>query len=836
MKKVIFLTALAALALLASCNKENGGKEDVGKKELTIKASINNEGLSWKANDEILVTCDGEAYSFKTTGNGQSADFTSADGLTQEMVGINPLTAFYGCTQFGAFTIPQNQVISGTESQTKLPMYAYTTTAPENAEVAMNFFPAASLLEVNISPIDITLNSVGLSPVDETAVAGNVAGQHTVNPVTGKVTSTGNLKSITATIQGGANLNNGLSFRFPIGWFSVSGGMRITLTYNGNETYEDVIWADNDFQSYTGSGDAKSFKAIAVDLEVLIGARDFYVAPDGRVGSKGVSADDPATLDYALSSADEGSVIHLAAGTYKPTRALLGDESGLDVHKTFEIARGLTLIGTSAAETILSGDGAYHAVCVTAPATAKVIFKNLSITGGNTSAAAEDAYVTSSVNEKKYFDTYGAGLYAVGAEIEMEDVIIKDNAGNRAVGAYISDLKASLKNVEVSGNSSTGNGTGLWAASCDMTLTSCSFTGNNGKGVAAGLYVFSDDGAGESKLVATDCIFKQNVTSGNDAGLYIRGANATVSVQATLTNCLIENNQANMGAGFGVTFATALFDKCIVKGNVAKNFDTGAATNGANLVYPGANVTIRDCIFRDNTAGLGAAIYQYTNTEAVNLTVIGSEFSSNTTAGRGGAIYVRSAAAGGATLNMVNSTIFNNTSGSTGSAVAFYSGNTSFPANGNIYNCTIVNNTCTRASATPGGAIGVENAGCTIHIYNSIVSGNKWEASQNNANVYCHTSSSALKHRSIIGTDTLYPGGAVITEAAPFDPETMLEAKTAEGKTSVFKLVGTDNPAKTYGYSLQGLKDLNAPFEDGVIEKDQWGNARTGSVIGAYVE
>lgn len=843
MKRILLLAALGALSLLVSCNKENEGKEDLGKKELTIKASIAttrttvaSDAISWNANDAILVTCDGEAYNFTTAGGGANADFTSADGLTQGMVGINPLSAFYGCTQYGAFTINQTQTISGSESQTKLPMYAYTTAAPENGEVAMTFFPVASVLEITLPAVEMTLNSVTLSPVDETLVAGNLAGQGTVNPVTGKVTSTGNLKSITANFPGGANVASGLTFRFPIGWFSVSGGMKIVLTYNGTSTYEDLLWADvEEFRSYEGIGDAKSYKYIPVSLDIIVGVRDVYVSPAGRVGSKGLTADDPATLDYALSSADEGSTIHLAAGTYKPTRVLLGDETGLDARKTFEISRGLTLIGPSAEQVILDGNGVYHTVCVTAPSTSKVVLKGLTITGGDTSAATEGTSVTSEVNGKKFIDTYGAGLYAFDAEIEMQAVSIKNNKGQSAVGAYINGSKVTMTDSEVIGNNSTINGTGLWAASCDMTLDNCLFTENIGKGVGTGLYIYSEADAGASRLNANDCSFHKNKTSGNNAGLYIRGANADSDVQATLTNCIISDNQANMGAGFGVTYAKVLFDKCQIGGNTAKNYDTGAYTNGANLVYTGSDVTIKDCIFRDNVAGLAAAIYEYTNEGATKLTVTGTEFSRNNTTGRGGAIYVRAGASSGVTLNIANSTLFNNTSGSTGSAIAFHSDNAAYPTVGNIYNCTIFSNVCTRTSGSNGGAVGIDMPGSTVHIYNSIVSGNTWAANTAMQDLYTNDVNMLAVHKGIVGAAVVKVDNTVDSEAPAFDSATMLTLKAGSNKTQTYGLVGENNPAKTYGYDVAGLQSLHAPFESGVILKDQWGNDRTGSAMGAYV-
>ena len=301
MKKFTFVL-MAALTALISCKKENGTDES-GKKDLTIHASIavtktsysasstSPTGILWDAGDEIMVLCDGEAYTFTTSMKSEAADFTSADGLTQEKVGINPLTAYYGCTQFGSFTIPQNQVISAGKNQAQLPMYAYCASAPVNAELSMTFIPVASLLGISIAPVDITVNKLELIPVEETAVSGNVAGSGSVSPLSGKVSFNGNLKSVSAVFQGGASAKNGLYLTLPIGWFSVSGGMKIVLTYNDSHNYESIIWDEGSFASYGGSADAKTYKYTEVQLEVVLGARDYYVSPNGKASSKGTSAD-----------------------------------------------------------------------------------------------------------------------------------------------------------------------------------------------------------------------------------------------------------------------------------------------------------------------------------------------------------------------------------------------------------------------------------------------------------------------------------------------------------------------------------------------------------------
>ena len=845
MKKYFILIALASLAAFVSCNKDEK-KNDEGRKEFTISASIaatkttaSAQGLVWNAGDAIIVSCDGEAYNFTTEQSGANADFTTADGLTQKMVGINPLTAFYGCTQFGSFTIPQNQTISGEESQTRLPMYAYTTQAPSKNEVAMVFTPAASMLEVSLTPVDVTINKVELIPVDETAVSGTVAGPGTVNPVTGKVSFTGNLKSVSANFQGGASAKNGLVFRMPVGWFSVTGGMKLVLTYNENSTYEELLWTENAFQSYEGSGDAKSYKYLIAAVEMVIGARDFYVAPNGKATSKGIRPEDPATLDYALSSADEGSVIHLAEGTYTPSRILSGEESGDARHKTFEIARGLTLVGEGSDKTVLFADSTYHAVCVTALPEAKVVLKSLAIKGGKNTDAPEAGSVTSSVNEAEYFDNYGAGLYAVGSDIELENVLISGNVGVSGVGAYLNGAKASLKNVEVSGNKSTGNGCGFWASASEITMEGCSVSNNIGGGIAAGLYVYA---AAEtvSKATVTDCVFTGNVASSNCSAVYVRGADATANVSASFTNCTIEKNQGTMGGGFGTIHATVLFDGC----QIVENTGTG---NGANYIQNGSKVTFNNSIVRDNKAALGGGLYVYNTDTEITLNVFNSEISGNKTmkldngeyvisAGRGGGIYARCNSTTGMKVNIANSTFFGNVAGHFGSAIAFYAANNKAIV-ANIYSSTFTGNDCTSTTANRGGALGAETAAITVNLHNCIVSGNTWATTPTGADVYVANAGSKVNiYKSVKGAEVYDDAGAAIGTAPAFDPANMLSKKAQDGKTTVFSLVGNDNPAKTYGYDVAGLKALNPTIDGAILEKDQWGNARTASVMGAYVE
>ena len=261
--------------------------------------------------------------------------------------------------------------------------------------------------------------------------------------------------------------------------------------------------------------------------------------------------------------------------------------------------------------------------------------------------------------------------------------------------------------------------------------------------------------------------------------------------------------------------------------------------NGANIVYPGSKATVKDCIFRGNSAtGLCAAIYLCDSNanagETPELTVLNSEFSGNTTNGRGGAIGARATASVGVKLIVANSTFFGNTCKSTGSAIALW-GAADKPVTADIYSCTITGNTTTRATTTAGGAIGQETKGVTVNIYNSILSGNSWSANAPAANLYTVDATTAKAYKSINASAVYGADGAVDSGAPAFAPLAMLSKKTQEGKSTVFQLVGDNNPAQTYGYDAASLKALNASLQD-VLGKDQWGNTRSASKMGASVE
>lgn len=830
MKKSLILLSLAALSV-ASC-QDGPGKIDYDSKNLTInatiqtsKTSICSTSIEWNANDQILLAVDGETYTFATSESGPSASFTSEDVVTAGQVKGLPLIAYYGCSATGSFTIAQNQTISNGLSRSKMPMYAYTMESPVEAVTTMKFIPVASAMEIAIAPYNITINKVELSAVDESSVNGSFCGTSFVNALTGKVTSTSTLNSVAAVFTEGVNASTGATLLFPIGWFSIEGGIKMTITYNETETYEDILFADAPFQTFEGSGDAKSYKFIHTDVVLSIGPRDWYVAANGNPASKGLTAAAPTTLATALANADAGSTIHIAAGTYTPSAFPKGYEGDSEVYKTFEISKPVTIVGESAETTILDGGkNVLHTMIVTAAPDEKLTIEGLTIKGGK---AGGDGEFTSAVNEFKYQDSYAGGLYIAQGNVSLKNCVVTGNEAPNGCGIFTIDSKVEMDSVKVTGNSSTGNGCGIWLSSSEATVTNGEISNNSStSGVAAGLYVYATKGDSCSANVE-NTIIKGNTTEGNASAIYVRGADATANVTATFKGCEISSNRGNMGASFSTIYATAEFDSCKIKDNVSSG-------NGGSYIQYGSNVTMKNCLICGNSATMAPAGYVYTNNEEIVAQYINCEICDNISNGRGGALYAR-AAATKVTMNVINSNIHGNYGKHQGSAIALY-GTANFTTTLNLFSSTITDNTAD--NATMGGAIGFETAGLTANIYNSIISGNIQAQGSADPDLFIKSgiTPTIVRNKSVIGASTYDAKGDVVAEAASFAAQTMLsEVSDVSQITKAYKLIGESNPALIYGMLVSDLKSAAAPyFSNEIAGADQWGNTRPDSVMGSY--
>lgn len=105
----LFLITILALAS-AGCQKEPEGGGEVS--QFTIVGTTDGVILpEWKAQEEIMVVCADEVYTFAADKAGKTANFTEAEGLlTAKVIADNPVAAYANCTNmFGSFKIMAEQ-------------------------------------------------------------------------------------------------------------------------------------------------------------------------------------------------------------------------------------------------------------------------------------------------------------------------------------------------------------------------------------------------------------------------------------------------------------------------------------------------------------------------------------------------------------------------------------------------------------------------------------------------------------------------------------------------------------------------------------------------------
>jgi len=856
--KLLFCSMLALVCFAPSCSKEENEGEDSSKKALSIVATVDGTVVeSWKASDEIKVVVADEMYSFTTTAAGKTATFTEPEGtLTAKMIADNPVIAYYGCSNmYGTFRISAEPKVENGEIVWNAPMYAYTLNSPENNTLALSFKSAASVLAFNIEPFDLQIDKIAIEPAEGATLSyGALAGGFTVDAAQGNVKVTNAVNSISVEFATPLDLKQGAKINIPVGWFTLDGGLRVVLTYDGTKEYESVVWAeDGVVSSFNDNGGLRSgaVKDVNFEFDANSFPRAYYIKPSGSETSKGLSWSEPTTLKAALENAVAGSTLHLAAGTYKVDGEISStDDLGVtSTVKTFAVTKNISIIGgypanastgatadPSANATILDGEGtAPHVLVVAAPKIdgEQVLLSGLTITGGCNSADAASV----AINECTAAGNYAAGLLMLGTSVKVQNCTITKNSGVHAVGVYSSRSDVEFEGGVISENTGTGNGAGAWFASeTDLEMDGTVIKDNSTTAIVGGLYLYAG-AESEMKAEIKNTTISGNTATGNIGGVYVRDDTGKSGVDTSFENCTISGNTGVMGAAMTLLNANSSFEGCVIKNNTA---------NGNGMVYvqtnaaAGSAVVFDGCSFLDNnittTGGVAAGLYVYNNSSdgSIVVDVLNSSFNGNFAGGRGGAAYLRNnQAKGTVTGNFVNCTIAENTANTSfGGAIDLYGAATKKVVL-NMYSCTVVNNLA-NAEAKPG-AIVAETEGATINIWNSIVAGNKTGSTE--VNVYKNKEAAVVDLKAVFnGTEYSNASGTVTAVTPVFDVATMVSAY----KDGICKLSGSasTNPAFSNGLTATELKALATDHVSAdVLAKDQKGNSRSDSekIMGASV-
>ena len=863
MKKSFFILPLLALAF-AGCEKEpQEGPEEV--KQFTIVASTDGTILpEWKAEDEITVVCNDEMYTFATDKAGKTAEFTEAEGfLTAEVIGNNPVAAYVNCTNmFGSFKIQAEQNWTDGVNPTLIPAYAYTMNAPVDNKLALAFKPLASVLSLTVAPYDIAVEKIVIAPAAEATVSeGALAGTYTVDASQGSVKVGNALNEVVLNFAAPFDLKQGATFNIPLGWFTVEGGLAVTMVYENGKEYPFTLWTEGAVKSYNDEGGLKSSKVISETLEFDANAfpRAWYIKADATDAEKGLIWEKPTTLDYALANALPGSVFHLAAGTYNPTVALKymsgeGDAAAeapaQDEFKNFLIDKNITVIGGYPAnaatgavadaannKTILDGAGkAYHTLVVAAPKVdgEKVVLEGITVSGGANTAESVGYLPFEGVN---LTSTHAAGIAVLNSVVDMKNVTVTGNSASNNAGLYVSGCDITMTSCVVEGNTTTGNSGGAtFTSGTNLVMDGCTISGNSAGGFAGGAY-FYVPAEQTAEFVVKNSHFDNNTAAGNNGGVYVRDDSGANLMKMSFEGCTFNGNVGNMGAAMLVNNAKMTLKNCEIDGN--QNNGNGVVYMYTTTTGGDMDVTFDGCKYTNNGpvdgagAGVIGGIYMYTNaTGAYNVYFNNCTFANNKANGRAASLYMRNAKIDKTNLYVANCTFANNQAGSLGAAINLY-GTAACTVDATVVSCTATGNIST--SETNLGTFCCETKGTTMNIYNTIAAGNMTAAgvaSDTNNKAGAMTIKNSLIGASYYGADA-----AVATVTPAFDYTTMLAAYS----DGVVKLVGdaSSNPAFGNGMTATDLKALaHGTMTADVLAKDQKGNARTDSdkVIGACVK
>lgn len=375
--------------------------------------------------------------------------------------------------------------------------------------------------------------------------------------------------------------------------------------------------------------DEKKIRVIQAPAEPSDLVTHYYVKVSGTDENSGLSWDEATTLDNALDEVIPGDVIHIAAGTYLPTKILTGGSASDAADRTFEIHSNISLIGgypddaivgaisdPTLHETVLSGNTSsgrvYHTVAITAPAQAgqKVVLQGLSIKHGQ-AANSGTGHIT--LNGAQYYRFYGGGLIVARSTVDILECEISENAtGFHAAGVFafagatVRFERSTIKQNE--GTYNGGNGGGIFNEAATVYFYDCDISRNTISGVGAGIYAFSSAEPTYTYIYNSTVAYNNNDAAGlsqtrRGGGFYGRERSVTVVVNSTFYE-----NTGGHGGGislYGTAAAPSRLD--LINTTIAKN--KGLNNGGGIELTSNTTLNIINSILSGNTAVSGGDIF-----------------------------------------------------------------------------------------------------------------------------------------------------------------------------------------------------------------------------------
>jgi len=423
--------------------------------------------------------------------------------------------------------------------------------------------------------------------------------------------------------------------------------------------------------------------------------------------------------------------ITLPAETY--TQTIGSTDDNVNNSGDFDITSNITINGAGAGSTIVQANAAagaatervFHIIGATAATTLTVVINNLTVRNGRL------------INGNP-----GAGIRI-------------DQGTNHNV---------TLNNLTVSNNSNSSNGGGITisgAATPTISILNCTITNNSaGSGSnqsrGGGVLIFN-----ASTTNITNTTISNNTATFIAGGLYSLGT-------TTVTNSFISNNSASstttntLAGGVYVEGGTATFTNSTINNNIATSSAANGSGSAGGLVNRNATVNINNSVVTGNTATGSQGGIRTEATSGVGATttnITNSTISNNTAVFQAGGVSNSSSGAFSATTNITGSTINNNrvtttlTFGSGGGIANLADFAGSGTATVNLVNSTVAENTASR-----GGGIHNVNPLATVNLNFSTVASNTANTSGGGLSQDASSPGSIRLSNSIVANNTAPSG------------------------------------------------------------------------------
>eukprot|EP00903_Cladosiphon_okamuranus_P000764 g762.t1 len=473
---------------------------------------------------------------------------------------------------------------------------------------------------------------------------------------------------------------------------------------------------------------------------------------------------------------------------------------------------------TLSGNTTMSSPGNGGGVHITGPG-------DMTITGGvvsNNTASAEggglwngtgvmtitDVTIENNTAAGAMSDQGGGGVFNAGGTVTISgSTMITGNTATGAAGSgggILNDVGGNLTidGATISGNTSVRAGGGIEDVSGEGTtfsLTNVTLSGNttmSSPGNGGGVHI-----TGPGDMTITGGVVSNNTASAEGGGLW----NGTGVM--TITDVTIENNTAagamsDQGGGgvFNAGGTVTISGSTMITGNTA----TGAAGSGGGILNDvGGNLTIDGATISGNTSVRAGGGIEDVSGEGTTFSLTNVTLSGNTTMsspGNGGGVHIT----GPGDMTITGGVVSNNTASAEGGGLWNGTGVMT------ITGVSIESNTAVGASADQGGG-GIFNAGGTIEIIRSTVSGNDVSGDGSGGGIHNDANGTvSLMLSTISGNSCNQSGGGIANNGTLNIDASTVTANDASVDGGGFYQLSMENMASASSTIIAGNTAANA--------------------------